>query len=145
MHIQPEQFFLATLRFQCSGSSRFIMMKATDIKKTCNLPCWQKLTDTVKDMTDENVKAWKTQDIAIFHGTVTEGQVLYIPVGGILALASTEKSQPCASFKTGLLPKSGLDISLDEVAAMKDFLPNANDTNTLGLIQDAAAQLPKPT
>ena len=148
MHIWPEQFVLATLRFQCSGNCRFIIMKATDINNangSISLPSWSKLTSTVRNMTEENVKLWKSQDIAIDHGTLTAGQVLYIPVGGIVAITSPENPQPCTCFKTGLLPKSGLEKALGEVAAIKDFFPTVSDANTLGLIQDAAAQLPKPT
>ena len=123
-------------------------MKATDINNangSTSLPSWSKLTSTVRNMTEEKVKLWKSRDIAIYHGTLTAGQVLYIPVGGIVAITSPENPQPCTCFKTGLLPKSGLEKALGEVAAIKDFFPTVSDANTLGLIQDAAAQLPKPT
>ena len=69
---------MATLRFQCSGSCRFIIMKATYINNangSTSLPSLSELTSTVRNMTEEKVKLWKSRDIAIYHGTLTAGQV----------------------------------------------------------------------
>ena len=64
VHIWPVQLFLATLRFQCSGNCRFIIVKATDINHangSISLPSRSKLTSTVRNMNEENVKLWKVQ------------------------------------------------------------------------------------
>ena len=79
----------------------------------------------------------------IWHGSVQPGQILYVPVGGVLALAFPQSDEPATQFKSCVLPKAQLEKSLEEVAAIKEFAPTAQDNNTLGLIQDAAAAVPQ--
>lgn len=145
VHISPEPNFLANLRFQYEGTTKFMLISAMEAEKFLHVTGskldWNGLMDIVRSMTEASAKSFKDRGGMVYHGTLTPGTILYVPVGFVVATASTAQcTKHHAALKFSFLPAVDKDLMKYHMIcfeALAKFQPAKADATVLETLQDA--------
>lgn len=140
VHFGYDPSMMASLRWHAAGTAKLLLVSALDAAKYLKEVCGKEVTadslrSSLQTLTDSEAKACAKRDINIFHGEVTKGEVLYVPVAYVLGthiLAQGKSNQ--STLKYSFLPLGSKTKALDVIAAAS---PGELEMKAIGIVKDA--------